>query len=62
MNPPMNAYTIVTRNGRSYWTRIGSAIVNRDESISITLDALPVNGTIHLRKPNMAALEEENQK
>lgn len=27
---------------RSWWTRVGSAFVNRDGSISIKLDALPI--------------------
>lgn len=43
-------YTIADRgNGRRYWLRIGTAFVNRDESLNVRLDAVPVNGQIHIR-------------
>ena len=42
-------YTITERGDRSFWTRIGVAYVNRDGSISIKLDALPVNGCMQVR-------------
>ena len=32
------------------WTKIGIAFVNRDESINVILDALPLNGRIHIRE------------
>jgi hypothetical protein len=34
---------------KSYWVRIGSGWVNRDGSLNLKLDALPVNGMIHVR-------------
>lgn len=36
---------------RSIWTRIGSAFVNKDGSINAFLDAVPINGRIHIRDP-----------
>lgn len=43
-------YTVVERpKGRSHWLRIGTAFVNRDGSYNVFLDALPVNGTLHIR-------------
>jgi hypothetical protein len=47
-------YTIVDRPGtdKSFWARIGSAWINRDQSINIQLDALPVNGKLHVREPS----------
>ena len=42
-------YTIVERGEKSFWTRIGVAYVNRDGSLNIKLDAVPVNGTLHVR-------------
>ncbi|HSQ63154.1 MAG TPA: hypothetical protein VLM85_08050 [Polyangiaceae bacterium] len=48
-------YTIIDKdsaqgNGkRSFWVRIGAAFVNGDGSYSVKLDALPVNGTLHVR-------------
>jgi hypothetical protein len=44
-------YTIVERGtGKpSRWLRIGIAFVNRDGSLNVILDALPVTGTLHIR-------------
>lgn len=38
-------YTVTERGGKSYWTRIGIATVNRDGSWNWKLDAVPVNPT-----------------
>ena len=35
--------------GKGYWTKIGIGFVNRDNSINVVLDALPVNGRFHIR-------------
>ena len=43
------AYTIIERNARKRWVRIGAAFNNRDGSINVLLDAVPTNGTIQLR-------------
>ncbi|MHB1844361.1 MAG: hypothetical protein ACYCWW_05940 [Deltaproteobacteria bacterium] len=47
-------YTIIDKPGtdKSFWQRIGSAWVNRDQSINIQLDAFPVNGKLHVREPS----------
>jgi hypothetical protein len=42
-------YTINERGEKSYWTRIGVAYVNRDGSLNVKLDAVPVNGTMQVR-------------
>jgi len=46
-------YTVIDRiDGeakRSFWVRIGAAFVNRDGSFTVKLDALPVNGSLHIR-------------
>lgn len=42
-------YTITERGERSRWNPIGVGYTNRDGSINIKLDAMPVNGTMHLR-------------
>ncbi len=46
-----DVYTIIEKEGyeKSFWVRIGSAFENRDGSQTILLDALPVNGKLHLR-------------
>mgnify|MGYP001594884814 FL=1 len=49
---PLVVYTIVKRerDGRSFWVRIGTAFRNRDGSLSALLDAVPTNGTLHIRE------------
>jgi hypothetical protein len=36
---------------RSFWTKIGTAFRNRDESITVLLSALPVGEKIQIRPP-----------
>ena len=33
----------------SHWTRVGIGFVNRDNSINVVLDAIPVNGRLQIR-------------
>lgn len=42
-------YNITERGDRSFWNRIGVAYENRDGSLNIKLDAVPVNGTMQVR-------------
>jgi hypothetical protein len=43
-------YTVVERSpGKSFWTRVGIGSVNRDGSLNLRLDAIPVNGTLQVR-------------
>ena len=43
-------YTIIENGeGKSFWRLVGSAFVNRDDSLTVLLDALPVNGRLHIR-------------
>ena len=48
-------YTIVEQEAsgdkpkRKLWIRIGAAFANRDGSMNVKLDALPVNGELHVR-------------
>jgi hypothetical protein len=50
--PPLAVYTIIERreSGRKHWVRIGAAFENRDGSLNVRLDALPLNGTVHIRE------------
>ncbi|OGQ28928.1 MAG: hypothetical protein A3B79_00875 [Deltaproteobacteria bacterium RIFCSPHIGHO2_02_FULL_50_15] len=34
---------------KSRWTKIGIGFVNSDTSINVVLDAIPVNGRLHIR-------------
>jgi hypothetical protein len=43
-------YTVVDRGqGKSFWVRIGVGFTNRDGSLNLRLDAIPVNGTLQVR-------------
>ncbi len=42
-------YAITERGEKSFWTRIGVAYTNRDGSINVKLDALPISGTLQIR-------------
>ena len=37
------------KNGESYWAKIGVAFTNRDQSLSVRLTAVPVDGKLHIR-------------
>ena len=43
------AYVVTQRGTNKYWTRIGAAFVNRDGSINVKLEAVPVNGEVQIR-------------
>ena len=44
-------FTVIEIDGRKpIWCRIGAAWINRDESINVRLNALPINGSLHIRK------------
>ncbi|MFH1812181.1 MAG: hypothetical protein ABIJ09_25820 [Pseudomonadota bacterium] len=34
---------------KSYWTRVGVAFINKDDSLNVQLDCLPVDGRLHIR-------------
>ncbi len=44
-------YAIVERENaeRDFWLRIGTAFVNRDNSLTVYLNALPTNSKLHIR-------------
>ena len=44
-----SVYTIVDRGGKTFWVRIGVGFTNRDGSLNLKLDAIPVNATLHVR-------------
>lgn len=49
-NTELVAYCIVEREDAApTWIRCGNARVNRDGSVNVRLDALPMNGELHLR-------------
>ena len=53
-------YTVVDgKDDKSFWRQVGVAFVNRDGSINILLDALPVNGKLQIRDAEPQARDAE---
>lgn len=51
--PSHTVYTIIETGGeKSRWLECGVAFQNRDGSLNVLLNALPVNGRLQLRSPN----------
>ena len=51
-----DVYTIIGReDAKPYWLKIGTAFNNRDGSINVKLNALPVNGILHVREADFEA-------
>jgi hypothetical protein len=44
-------YAVVERGPRKHWLRIGMAFVNRDGSLNVKLDAVPLSGQLQIRDP-----------
>ncbi len=45
-------YAVVERGPKKHWLRIGLAFVNRDGSLNVRLDAVPLTGQLHIREPS----------
>jgi len=39
---PLALFAILERNGKTVWLKVGAAFPNRDGSIAVNLDAIPV--------------------
>jgi hypothetical protein len=53
LNPGMRLAVFSIRTGAkggSIWVRAGSAFVNKDNSLNVLLDVLPLDGRLHLRE------------
>jgi hypothetical protein len=45
-------YGINQHKGKDYWTRIGVAFENRDGSLNVVLNYIPLDGKLQIREPN----------
>ncbi len=43
-------FSIREGKGGTVWVRAGSAFVNRDGSLNVLLDVLPLDGKLHVRE------------
>lgn len=44
-----HVYQVSKRGERTFWTKIGVAFENRDGSLNVKLDSLPINGEMCIR-------------
>jgi hypothetical protein len=40
---------VTHKDGKTHWMKLGTAFVNRDNSINVYLDVLPTNGKLQVR-------------
>lgn len=57
----MDAFVITKSGDRNFWTKIGAAFTNRDGSINVRLNCLPLNGELQLRVPKERVPGEDDQ-
>lgn len=59
-----NVFSIRPGKDGSVWVKAGSAYVNRDGSINVYLDVLPLDGKLHLRRnePEVESLVVDDKK
>lgn len=51
-------FAVKESNGKSTWIRAGTAWTNRDGSLNVYLDVLPLDGKLHIRE---ALTQERNE-
>jgi len=55
---PLEVWSVRDGNGpnpKAFWKHVGRAFWNRDGSINVLLDALPLTGKLQIRKPKEEA-------
>ena len=52
MSNRRDVYTVVSKDGQKpFWVKVGTAFTNKDDSINVYLNALPLNGELNIREP-----------
>jgi len=60
MTEMKDVFHIVDRSGsgeepdKSIWTKVGVAFVNKDQSLNVLLDVIPLDGKLHIRERRAA--------
>lgn len=44
-------FSVIERGTKKHWLRLGLAFPNKDGSLTVHLDALPLSGTLQIRDP-----------
>lgn len=54
----LDVYHITDREGKkAVWTRIGSAFINKDSSLNVLLNTIPLDGRLHIREKTFKGKE-----
>ncbi|MFH1727892.1 MAG: hypothetical protein ABIA04_05680 [Pseudomonadota bacterium] len=55
-----DVFTIIEKGEgeKSFWVKVGAAFTNRDDSLTIYLDALPTNGRLQVRERSFKKRED----
>ena len=62
INSPKDAFRIAEgKDGKSFWTRIGTAFVNKDGSLNVYLDAIPLDGKLQIRDRKQNAKQDKEE-
>jgi hypothetical protein len=48
-NRVKDVYTIVRNGEKAFWQKVGRAHINKDGSVNVYLNALPLNGELNIR-------------
>ena len=59
-NQAKDVYTIIKTGEKAFWQKIGRAYVNKDGSLNVHLNALPLNGELNIRDPRLRGESEGN--
>ena len=54
-----NVYMIQKGEKTNFWTKIGVAFVNKDGSLNVKLNAVPVDGQMQIRDPKPKSNEKK---
>jgi hypothetical protein len=58
-NNRKDVYTIKTGGKKNYWVKIGTAFVNKDGSLNVYLDAMPLSGELNIRDAKVKDAEQK---
>lgn len=50
-NQVKDVYTIIRNGEKAFWQKVGRAHVNKDGSLNVYLNALPLGGELNIRDP-----------
>jgi hypothetical protein len=59
-NSRKDVYTIIRNGEKAFWQKVGRAHVNKDGSLNVYLNALPLNGELNIREPRAKSEAREN--